>query len=149
MSESQDRKPVRDQAEAQGDALGDDLPDTRSHRGDGGLDLPLVVVGRQHAEFVFAQAAVGCSALAFSEFDWWFRGSAEPIPRVLELSERMRPAGALEEGTEVALVDGSGEPVATMILRERVVVCKPSRSRSTGSQQVDGTLLATWNVSLS
>jgi ABC-type multidrug transport system fused ATPase/permease subunit len=44
---------------------------------------------------VFAQVAVGCSALAFSEFDWWFRGSAEPIPRVLDLGETMRPAGAL------------------------------------------------------
>jgi ABC-type multidrug transport system fused ATPase/permease subunit len=48
---------------------------------------------------VFAQAAVGCSALAFSEFDWWFRGSAEPIPRVLDLGDRMIPAGALAGGT--------------------------------------------------
>jgi ABC-type multidrug transport system fused ATPase/permease subunit len=47
---------------------------------------------------VFAQVAVGCSALAFSEFDWWFRGSAEPIPRVLDLGETMRPAGALRKG---------------------------------------------------
>jgi ATP-binding cassette subfamily B protein len=51
---------------------------------------------------VFAQVAVGCSALAFSEFDWWFRGSAEPIPRVLELGPRMAPAGALVSGTAVA-----------------------------------------------
>ncbi|MGH2758570.1 MAG: ABC transporter ATP-binding protein [Actinomycetota bacterium] len=47
---------------------------------------------------VFAQLAVGCSALAFSEFDWWFRGSAEPVPRVLDLGDKMRPAGALERG---------------------------------------------------
>lgn len=47
---------------------------------------------------VFAQVAVGCSALAFGEFDWWFRGSAEPIPRVLDLAEKMRPVGALPSG---------------------------------------------------
>ncbi len=51
---------------------------------------------------VFAQVAVGCSALAFSEFDWWFRGSAEPIPRVLDLGEKMRPAGALALGSSSA-----------------------------------------------
>ncbi len=57
----------------------------------GNLSLPQLVV--------FAQVAVGCSALAFSEFDWWFRGSAEPIPRVLDLGERFEPAGALAVGT--------------------------------------------------
>jgi ATP-binding cassette, subfamily B, bacterial len=51
---------------------------------------------------VFAQVAVGCSALAFSEFDWWFRGSAEPIPRVLDLGDVLRPAGALDVGTQPA-----------------------------------------------
>jgi ATP-binding cassette, subfamily B, bacterial len=51
---------------------------------------------------VFAQVAVGCSALAFSEFDWWFRGSAEPIPRVQDLGEVLRPAGALVVGTRPA-----------------------------------------------
>ena len=51
---------------------------------------------------VFAQVAVGCSALAFSEFDWWFRGSAEPIPRVLDLGESLRPAGALAVGSRSA-----------------------------------------------
>ena len=51
---------------------------------------------------VFAQVAVGCSALAFSEFDWWFRGSAEPIPRVLDLGEKMQPAGALVLGSAPA-----------------------------------------------
>ncbi len=51
---------------------------------------------------VFAQVAVGCSALAFSEFDWWFRGSAQPIPRVLDLADAMRPAGSLPIGTGAA-----------------------------------------------
>ncbi len=51
---------------------------------------------------VFAQVAVGCSALAFSEFDWWFRGSAQPIPRVLDLADAMRPAGSLLSGSAPA-----------------------------------------------
>jgi ABC-type multidrug transport system fused ATPase/permease subunit len=51
---------------------------------------------------VFAQVAVGCSALAFSEFDWWFRGSAEPIPRVHDLGDVLRPAGALVVGSLAA-----------------------------------------------
>jgi ATP-binding cassette subfamily B protein len=51
---------------------------------------------------VFAQVAVGCSALAFSEFDWWFRGSAEPVPRVLDLGDELRPAGALPSGSRSA-----------------------------------------------
>ncbi len=49
---------------------------------------------------VFAQVAIGCSALAFSEFDWWFRGSAEPIPRVLDLGEKMLPAGQVAIGSQ-------------------------------------------------
>ncbi len=51
---------------------------------------------------MFAQLAVGCSALAFSEFDWWFRGSAEPVPRVLDLGDKMRPAGELARGSAPA-----------------------------------------------
>jgi ATP-binding cassette subfamily B protein len=47
---------------------------------------------------VFAVAALGTSALAFGEFDWWFRGSAQPIPRVLDLADRMRPVGELPSG---------------------------------------------------
>src|SRR5215210_921270 len=44
-------------------------------------------------------------------------GLAWSMPITLSVDEER--AGALKEGTEVALVDGSGEPVATMILRER------------------------------
>jgi ATP-binding cassette, subfamily B, bacterial len=45
---------------------------------------------------VYAQAAVGASALAFGELDWWFRGSAAPIPKVLDIAGRMREAGRLQ-----------------------------------------------------
>jgi sulfate adenylyltransferase len=44
-------------------------------------------------------------------------GLAWSMPITLSVDEER--AEALEEGTEVALVDGSGEPVATMILRDR------------------------------
>ncbi|MGH7502190.1 MAG: ABC transporter ATP-binding protein [Longimicrobiales bacterium] len=47
---------------------------------------------------MFAQAAVGTAALAFGDFDWWFRSSAQPIPKVLDLARQMRPAGRIEEG---------------------------------------------------
>ena len=47
---------------------------------------------------IFAQAAIGTNALAFSEFDWWFRGSAEPIPGLLDLADRMAPVGRLSPG---------------------------------------------------
>ncbi len=47
---------------------------------------------------VFAQAAVGASALAYGEVDWWFRQSAQPVPGVLDLAGRMRSVGALPAG---------------------------------------------------
>jgi ABC-type transport system involved in cytochrome bd biosynthesis fused ATPase/permease subunit len=55
---------------------------------------------------VFAQAALGASALAFGEFDWWLRTSAQPVPTVLGLAERMGPVGALPSGS----VDAAGRP---------------------------------------
>jgi ABC-type multidrug transport system fused ATPase/permease subunit len=51
---------------------------------------------------VFVQAAVGTSALAFGDFDWWFRGSVQPIPVVLDLTERMAATGALGSGPRPA-----------------------------------------------
>ena len=51
---------------------------------------------------VFAQAAVGASALAYGEVDWWFRQSAQPVPGVLDLADRMRAVGALPAGTRRA-----------------------------------------------
>jgi ABC-type multidrug transport system fused ATPase/permease subunit len=51
---------------------------------------------------VFAQAALGASALAFGEFDWWLRTSAQPVPTVLALADRMGPVGALPSGSRAA-----------------------------------------------
>ncbi len=39
---------------------------------------------------VFAQAALGASALAFGEVDWWFRQGAQAVPVVLDLVEDMK-----------------------------------------------------------
>jgi ABC-type multidrug transport system fused ATPase/permease subunit len=60
----------------------------------GSIDLARLVI--------FAGAALGCASLAFGEFDWWFRGSAQPIPRVLELASRMGPAGRVAAGARSA-----------------------------------------------
>ena len=46
---------------------------------------------------VFAQAAIGASALAFGEVDWWLRVSAQPVPLVLDLADKMAAAGRLDE----------------------------------------------------
>jgi len=50
----------------------------------------------------FAQASIGVALLAFGEFDWWFRGSARPIPAVLDLAEQMRTGGSLRSGSRPA-----------------------------------------------
>ena len=63
---------------------------------------------------VFAQAAAGASALAFSEVDWWFRQSAQPVPKVLDLAERMRAAGTLPAGTRPA----TGVPARVIEFRD-------------------------------
>ena len=46
---------------------------------------------------VFAQAAIGASALAFGEVDWWLQVSAQPVPLVLDLADKMAAAGRLDE----------------------------------------------------
>ena len=51
---------------------------------------------------VFAQAAVGASALAFGDWDWWLRTSAQPVPLVLGLAGRMGASGDLEPGARAA-----------------------------------------------
>jgi ABC-type multidrug transport system fused ATPase/permease subunit len=51
---------------------------------------------------VFAQAAIGTSTLAFGEFDWWLRTSAQPIPLVLGLLDDMADRGALTPGERPA-----------------------------------------------
>ncbi len=50
----------------------------------------------------YAQASIGVALLAFGEFDWWFRGSARPVPMVLGLAEQMRTGAALRTGTRAA-----------------------------------------------
>jgi ATP-binding cassette, subfamily B, bacterial len=51
---------------------------------------------------IYAQAAIGASALAFGDFDWWFRGVTEPIPQLLDLAPRMAAAGAMPAGANSA-----------------------------------------------
>jgi ABC-type multidrug transport system fused ATPase/permease subunit len=51
---------------------------------------------------VFAQAAVGASALAFGDWDWWLRTSAQPVPLVLGLAARMGASGDLVSGPRTA-----------------------------------------------
>jgi ABC-type multidrug transport system fused ATPase/permease subunit len=63
---------------------------------------------------VFVQAAAGASALAYGEVDWWFRQSAQPIPGVLDLADRMRAAGALAVGTRPA----AGLPARSIEFRD-------------------------------
>jgi ATP-binding cassette subfamily B protein len=58
--------------------------------GSGHLQLSALVI--------YAQAAIGASALAFGEFDWWFRGVTEPIPQLLDLAPKMAAAGGLPGG---------------------------------------------------
>jgi ABC-type transport system involved in cytochrome bd biosynthesis fused ATPase/permease subunit len=51
---------------------------------------------------VFAQAAVGASALAFGDWDWWLGSSAQPVPLVLGLTARMGESGDLVSGPRAA-----------------------------------------------
>jgi ABC-type multidrug transport system fused ATPase/permease subunit len=78
---------------------------------------------------IFAQAAVGTAAIAFGDFDWWFRSSAQPIPRVLDLAARMRPVGDLDAGTR----DSAGMP-GSEIRFHNVTFTYPT----TGARVLDG-----------
>ncbi|MGI8662092.1 MAG: ABC transporter ATP-binding protein [Acidimicrobiales bacterium] len=51
---------------------------------------------------VFAQAAIGASALAFGELDWWLRTTAQTIPQVLDLLDDMATSGELPSGDKPA-----------------------------------------------
>ncbi len=44
---------------------------------------------------MFAQAALGTSALAFGEVDWWFRQGSQPVPVVLDLVDDMQSSAAV------------------------------------------------------
>src|SRR5439155_9409183 len=51
---------------------------------------------------VFAQAAIGTSAIAFGGLNWALDGSAAPVAAVLRLKPAMAPAGALPAGERSA-----------------------------------------------
>jgi ABC-type multidrug transport system fused ATPase/permease subunit len=61
---------------------------------DGSLTLARAVV--------FAQSAVGVSAIAFGGLNWALDGAAAPVAAVLRLKSAMAPAGALSEGDRSA-----------------------------------------------
>ena len=65
------------------------------------------------AGIVFAQTAVGASALAFGEFDWWFRTAAQPVPVVESLEGAMQEVGGLASGTASA----HGMPAQEILFR--------------------------------
>jgi ABC-type transport system involved in cytochrome bd biosynthesis fused ATPase/permease subunit len=54
------------------------------------------------AVVAFAQAAIGASALAFGEADWWWRTAAQPVPGVLDLAGKMAATGSLPPGDRPA-----------------------------------------------
>jgi ATP-binding cassette subfamily B protein len=51
---------------------------------------------------IYAQSAVGASAIAFGGLSWALDGAASPVAAVLRLEAAMAPAGALPAGTEAA-----------------------------------------------
>jgi len=61
---------------------------------DGRVDLGRAVI--------FAQVAVGVSAIAFGGLSWAMDGAAAPVAAVLRLQEGMAPAGAISAGTRNA-----------------------------------------------
>src|SRR6185295_3798307 len=54
------------------------------------------------AAVVYAQTAVGTSALAVGGFSWALATASQPVAAVLRLRAAMRPAGALAAGTSPA-----------------------------------------------
>src|SRR5205085_6338336 len=63
---------------------------------------------------VFAQAAVGTSAIAFGGLNWALDGAAAPVEAVMRLQPAMAPAGALPAGTRPA----AGLPVREITFRD-------------------------------
>ena len=70
---------------------------------------------------VFAQAAIGASTLAFGEFDWWLRTTAQPVPLVLGLLDRMGSVGQLPSGDTPA----DGMPAARSASRTSTSPTRP------------------------
>jgi len=54
------------------------------------------------AAAVFAQSAIGTSAIAFGGLNWAMDGAAAPVAAVLRLEPAMKPAGALPSGSRAA-----------------------------------------------
>jgi ATP-binding cassette, subfamily B, bacterial len=63
---------------------------------------------------VYAQAAIGTSAIAFGGLNWALDGAAAPVAAVLRLKPAMAPAGALVDGH----VDAGGRPASEIRLRD-------------------------------
>lgn len=66
------------------------------------------------ATFVFAQAILGVSSLAFSETDWWLSITAQPVPVINDLGPAMSAAGALPIGSRSA----NGLPLSEIEFRD-------------------------------
>jgi len=65
------------------------------------------------ALIVFAQVAIGASAIAFGGLNWALDGAAAPVAAVLRLEPAMKPAGALAPGTQSA----AGKPAREIRFR--------------------------------
>src|SRR5262245_13175114 len=63
---------------------------------------------------VFAQLAVGASAIAFGGLNWALDGGAAPVAAVLRLEPAMAPAGALPAGAK----DAAGTPAREVRFRD-------------------------------
>jgi ABC-type multidrug transport system fused ATPase/permease subunit len=63
---------------------------------------------------VYAQAAIGTSAIAFGGLNWALDGAAAPVAAVLRLKPAMAPGGALDDGH----VDAAGRPASEVRLRD-------------------------------
>jgi ABC-type multidrug transport system fused ATPase/permease subunit len=75
----------------------------------GSLDVARLVV--------FAQAAVGASAIAFGGLNWALDGASAPVAAVLRLEPAMRAAGALA-APEGAPADADGMPAGEIRFRD-------------------------------
>ena len=76
---------------------------------DGRLDLDRLVV--------FAQVAVGTSAIAFGGLNWALDGAAAPVAAVLRVGPAMGPAGALSVPTGGARLPAQGAPTEEIRFR--------------------------------
>jgi ATP-binding cassette, subfamily B, bacterial len=96
--------------------------------GNGSLTLAQVVV--------FAQTAVGTSAIAFGGLNWALDGASAPVGAVLRLEAAMAPAGALASGSRPA----TGMPAREIRFRDLTFAYPgPSTALGTGPSTPLGT----------